>query len=140
MNNCSFRWKIYRLSLFFKEYVSIKNEFVEKMVRQRKTVHPFVIQKEISFFLFNMPLICFYYNLCFLFIQTYFNYFIMILFSKFIRVASATTFIFFYCYNSVKANETFAWDISLPLIFFQSFDRQREGSALIDGHLFYLLK
>lgn len=36
MNNCSFRWKIYRLSLFFKEYVSIKNEFVEKMVRQRK--------------------------------------------------------------------------------------------------------
>ena len=31
MNNCSFRWKIYRLSLFFKEYVSIKNEFVEKM-------------------------------------------------------------------------------------------------------------
>ena len=65
---------------------------------------------------------------------------IMILFSKFIRVASATTFIFFYCYNSVKANETFAWDISLPLIFFQSFDRQREGSALIDGHLFYLLK
>ena len=87
-----------------------------------------------------MPLICFYYNLCFLFIQAYFNYFIMILFSKFIRVASATTFIFFYCYNSVKANETFAWDISLPLIFFQSFDRQREGSALIDGHLFYLLK
>ena len=43
MNNCSFRWKIYRLSLFFKEYVSIKNEFVEKMVRQRKTVHPSVI-------------------------------------------------------------------------------------------------
>jgi hypothetical protein len=31
------------LSLFFKEYVSIKNEFVEKMVRQRKTVHPSVI-------------------------------------------------------------------------------------------------
>ena len=27
----------------FKEYVSIKNEFVEKMVRQRKTVHPSVI-------------------------------------------------------------------------------------------------
>ena len=49
MNNCSFRWKIYRLSLFFKEYVSIKNEFVEKMVRQRKTVHPFVI----PYFLLN---------------------------------------------------------------------------------------
>lgn len=64
----------------------------------------------------------------------------MILFSKFFHVASATTFIFFNCYNSLKANETFAWDISLPLIFFQSFDRQREGSALIDGHLFYLFK
>ena len=60
----------------------------------------------------------------------------MILFFKFTCVASATTFIFYYCYNAVKANETFAWDISLPLIFFQSFDRQREGSALIDGHFF----
>ena len=36
MNNCSFRWKIYRLSLFFKEYVSIKNEFVEKMEDREK--------------------------------------------------------------------------------------------------------
>ena len=39
MNNCSFRWKIYRLSLFFKEYVSIKNEFVEKMVFVDGDIH-----------------------------------------------------------------------------------------------------
>lgn len=59
-----------------------------------------------------------YYKLNICFIQTYFNYFIMILFFKFTCVASATTFIFYYCYNAVKANETFAWDISLPLLIF----------------------
>ena len=41
MNNCSFRWKIYRLSLFFKEYVSIKNEFVEKMAQRKFLVGKF---------------------------------------------------------------------------------------------------
>lgn len=40
MNNCSFRWKIYRLSLFFKEYVSIKNEFVEKNGKTEKNCSP----------------------------------------------------------------------------------------------------
>ena len=46
MNNCSFRWKIYRLSLFFKEYVSIKNEFVEKIYVIDDKTHSTMLKAE----------------------------------------------------------------------------------------------